>query len=850
MPMHKRILCLVLTAVMLLSLIPAFALPSQAASNMKTSEAAIKILKDLEGFSEFAYYDYSHYSIGYGSSCEKDEYPNGITEEEADALLREFLGKMEEDVNRFANRQGILFSQNQFDALMLFTYNVGSGWVLSDGEFRQAVIENASGNDFLYAICLWSTAGNELSVGLLNRRLLEADIYLNCDYANGRPSNYTYVIYNNNGGEGQARAQGFDCNLEAFVKSQPELEGKVFLGWYTAKEGGAWVTELTAANAEQTLYAHWQEPGAAPSAAASVSYQVPAADLVTLEIYDAPGGSKIGSLNQSAVAMVQADYVDANGVKWGRLVTGRWVKLGNPRIGTLEEAAEEAGVKVTVTGDYVNVRTGPGTNYPIVSGVVQGNVLNVTRVVSVNGVLWGLFRGGWLCLDYTDYSGGLPVEAPGDIPQVPDVPGTPAPPSNPTEPTEPSVPENPGTVIATGVVTATQLNIRAAAGTNSGTLGCYNRGDKVEILQTTTVAGAPWGRTNRGWICLTYVKLDEKQEEPETTVPTEPETTEPEATEPSVPETTVPPETKPEQMPDSPAGIPGTVTSKAGLLIRSGPGSQYQRVGAYSAGQQIRILEQVTANGMAWGRTDKGWVSMQYVKLSEEWALEGGVYGVIISLSGLNIRFGPGVGYGPVDAYPAGARVLIFQQKSVAGQKWGRTDKGWISMDYVRLESVAEQKPEQTEPEATEPSVPETTVPDVTEPEDTVTGIAGTVTATGLNIRQTPGNGTVVGTYRRGDRIIILEKKLLYSTYWGRTDRGWISLSYVKLDSSDDNAQSGRTGIITAGVLCIRSGPGTGNAVVGTYTGGQTVIILETTRVGVTLWGRTDKGWICMDYVK
>ena len=100
--MHKRILCLLLTAVMLLSLIPAFALPSQAASNMKTSEAAIEILKGLEGFSEFAYYDYSHYSIGYGTSCEKDEYPNGITEEEADALLREALAKMEEDVNRFA----------------------------------------------------------------------------------------------------------------------------------------------------------------------------------------------------------------------------------------------------------------------------------------------------------------------------------------------------------------------------------------------------------------------------------------------------------------------------------------------------------------------------------------------------------------------------------------------------------------------------------------------------------------------------------------------------------------------------------------------------------------------------
>ena len=42
----------------------------------------------------------------------------------------------------------------------------------------------------------------------------------------------------------------------------------------------------------------------------------------------------------------------------------------------------------------------------------------------------------------------------------------------------------------------------------------------------------------------------------------------------------------------------------------------------------------------------------------------------------------------------------------------------------------------------------------------------------------------------------------------------------------------------------------TGNVVVGSYKRGQTVTILEQTRVGVTLWGRTDKGWICMDYVK
>ena len=74
-------------------------------------------------------------------------------------------------------------------------------------------------------------------------------------------------------------------------------------------------------------------------------------------------------------------------------------------------------------------------------------------------------------------------------------------------------------------------------------------------------------------------------------------------------------------------------------------------------------------------------------------------------------------------------------------------------------------------------------------------------------------------------------------------------MGYVKLDDAVDSG-TGRTVTVIADLLCIRKAPGTGNAVVGSYRYGQQVIILETTRVGATSWGRTDKGWICMDYVK
>ena len=131
------------------------------------------------------------------------------------------------------------------------------------------------------------------------------------------------------------------------------------------------------------------------------------------------------------------------------------------------------------------------------------------------------------------------------------------------------------------------------------------------------------------------------------------------------------------------------------------------------------------------------------------------------------------------------------------------------------------------------------------------TGVTGTVTAGGLNVRKVPGiKGEIVGGYIRGSQVTILEQTVVNGTPWGRTDKGWISLAYVKLDNVTDTDKTGSVVTITATSLCIRKGPGTANAIVDTYVRGETVTILETTKVGTTSWGRTDKGWICMDYVK
>lgn len=56
-----------------------------------------------------------------------------------------------------------------------------------------------------------------------------------------------------------------------------------------------------------------------------------------------------------------------------------------------------------------------------------------------------------------------------------------------------------------------------------------------------------------------------------------------------------------------------------------------------------------------------------------------------------------------------------------------------------------------------------------------------TVTSVGLAIRSGAGaNNAVLGEYKKGDVVTILEIKMNGKTEWGRTDKGWISMKFTK----------------------------------------------------------------------
>ena len=392
--------------------------------------------------------------------------------------------------------------------------------------------------------------------------------------------------------------------------------------------------------------------------------------------------------------------------------------------------------------------------------------------------------------------------------------------TEPTETTAPVVNENTATVTS-------QLNIRSSPSTEAVVVGTLYAGDKVEISRREEVTGIDWAyiiSPEAGWIVMDYVEMD---------IPTAdaPEDT-------STPAGgTTPTETTGDST--STQSIKGVITAN-GLNIRSEASTDGKVQGSYNKGDVVTILE--TKNG--WGRTNKGWIKMQYVNTSGTTTdstttnntttnnttnnttvtgngsttvqLKG-----IVKVKELNIRASASTDGERLGSYTYGDRVEILEKSG----SWGRTSKGWIHLDYIY--------------------------------QDGTTGTntaSGTVTGTQLNIRSGPGTGYgSVGSYNQGDSVSILEQFTYNGTTWGCTNKGWICMDYVDVggtSNSSNTTTSGQRASVTANSLLIRSGAGTGYATVGSLDYGDNVTITETTTVDGVTWGKISTGWICMSYVE
>jgi lysozyme len=117
-------------------------------------------------------------TIGYGNTY----YADGkrVTLLDKQITKQEALEMFKEIANKFAKRVDTLvtsnITQNQFNALVSFAYNVGTGNFASSTLLKKV---NKNPNDLTIKaeFLKWNKAGGKVINGLTNRRIDEADLY-------------------------------------------------------------------------------------------------------------------------------------------------------------------------------------------------------------------------------------------------------------------------------------------------------------------------------------------------------------------------------------------------------------------------------------------------------------------------------------------------------------------------------------------------------------------------------------------------------------------------------------------------------------------------------------------------
>lgn len=137
-----------------------------------TSQTGIDLIKRFEGLRLKAYQDsVGVWTIGYGHT--KDVTSDlTINETEAEELLKKDIETFEETINEVVT---VPLSQNQFDALVSFTFNVGS-----NAFKKSSLLETLNNNNYGEAqkeFYRWVYAGTQKLSGLIERREAEAELF-------------------------------------------------------------------------------------------------------------------------------------------------------------------------------------------------------------------------------------------------------------------------------------------------------------------------------------------------------------------------------------------------------------------------------------------------------------------------------------------------------------------------------------------------------------------------------------------------------------------------------------------------------------------------------------------------
>jgi lysozyme len=127
-------------------------------------------------------------TIGYGhlidNASDFESFKNGITEIRANDLYQEDINEFEAKIKKVLKSE---VNQNEYDAIIMFSFNIGYGSVKYDKGFVSSevlkILNGTSYGDIDEAWLRWGYSRHHFSTGLMNRRRSELNVFHNAVYA-------------------------------------------------------------------------------------------------------------------------------------------------------------------------------------------------------------------------------------------------------------------------------------------------------------------------------------------------------------------------------------------------------------------------------------------------------------------------------------------------------------------------------------------------------------------------------------------------------------------------------------------------------------------------------------------
>lgn len=307
------------------------------------------------------------------------------------------------------------------------------------------------------------------------------------------------------------------------------------------------------------------------------------------------------------------EITDIEDVGWGRTKDG-WICLNYVFLLREQGDGEQKTIvgRVTTLDTSVNIRPDPRADGAILGEYKAGTNITILEITDTNGVGWGRTKDGWVCLEYVCL-----LREQAEDKQMP--------------------------IIGRVNSRSTHVNIRREPTSTSKLLGNYYAGTMIDILETTQVNGIQWGRTEDGWVCMTYVNMIPQQEEGE-----------------------------------EPVLYTGWVILTTELNVRQMPSVQTGILKRLRRGDCVNIYETCVAEGKRWGRCDDGWIDLYHIDLLPVDLEYNDVR--IVEVDKAPVYSDPNR-FAQVASCEKLEMVLVYKYVDYGEETMCQTEQGWISED-------------------------------------------------------------------------------------------------------------------------------------------------------------------------